>query len=289
MEDELPFTRFPIIEDLEATDLVDNDDIYREILEARSRREPVALATIVKVSGSTPGKLGFKMLVLSSGKVLGTVGGGCNEANIVAEAMEAIRTGEARLVVVEYEGADIGSEEPLCGGSCEVFIEPILPPPTLYIFGAGHVGQSLAKVGKVAGFRIVIIDDREEFANKERFPDADEILVTDFSKANEKLKLSGTSCIVVATRGHKNDRTVLRSLVECDLRYIGMIGSKKKVKETFGSLERDGTSRELLQKVHAPIGLSIGAKTPAEIAISIVAEIISTIRTKNCSIHDYKT
>ena len=241
----------------------------------------MALATIVKTTGSTPGKVGFKMLVFSSGKVLGTVGGGSHEANVISEAMKAIETGEAGLSIFEYGGSDVGSSEPICGGSCEVFIEPILPPPSLYIFGAGHVGQSLAKIGKIAGFRIVVIDDREEFANKERFPDADEIVVTDFKEVRKKLKFSRKSCLIIATREHKNDLEVLRSFIEFDLTYIGMIGSKRKVGEIFESLERDGISRKLLERVHAPIGLSIGAKTPAEIAISIMAEIISEMRSRN--------
>ncbi len=219
------------------------------------------------------------MLVFPNGKIIGTVGGGKNEANIISEAKKVIETGEAKLAAFEYEGPDVDSKEPICGGSCEVFIEPILPRLTLYIFGAGHVGQPLAKIGKIAGFRIVVIDDREEFANKARFPDADEILVTDFSKVKERLKFSKRSCFIIATRGHENDLEVLRAFIESDLLYIGMIGSKRKVKEVFESLKRDGISKRLLERVHAPIGLSIGAETPAEIAISIIAEIVLKIRT----------
>ncbi len=259
----------------------EDEEMYKGILDAFSRGEPVALATIVKAVGSTPGKLGFKMLVYPSGRIVGTVGGGSNEALVVAQALEAIKTGEKRLVQLKYEGVDVGSEEPLCGGSCEVFIEPLLSAPILYIFGAGHVSRALTKIAKIVGFTVVIVDDREEFVNAEKFPDVDQILVTDFRRAREKVKFSGSSYVVVATREHKSDLEVLRSLVECDLRYVGMIGSRKKVEEMFRSLERDGVSRKLLEKVHAPIGLRIGAETPAEIAISIMAEIILEMHRKN--------
>lgn len=261
--------------------MVSEVEICQEILNSLSKGESVALATIVKATGSTPGRVGFKMLVFQNGKILGTVGGGCNEIKIATEAVKVIKAGKASLTTFRYEGADVGSEEPICGGTCEVFIEPILPAPTLYIFGAGHVGQSLAKMGKIAGFRIVVIDDRREFANRERFPEADEILVIDFKQAKEKLKLSRTACVIVATRGHKNDLEVLKSFVDCDLAYIGMIGSKKKVEEIFESLKKAGVTQRFLQKVHAPIGLRIGAETPAEIAISILAEIIVETNTKN--------
>lgn len=260
--------------------MVSDIKIYREILNSHSKGDPMALVTIVQTKGSTPGKTGFKMLVFLDGKTLGTVGGGQNEAGIISQAIKVIETSKSKLTTFEYEGSDVGSKEPICGGSCEIFIEPILPQLTLYIFGAGHVGQSLAKIGKIIGFRIVVIDDREEFANKERFPDADEILVADFNKVKEKLKFSKRSCFIIATHGHKNDLEALRSFIESDLLYIGMIGSKRKVKEIFESLKRDGISKRLLERVHAPIGLSIGAETPAEIAISIMAEIISEIRTE---------
>ena len=256
-------------------------DVHREILDAHSRGEPVVLATVVEAEGSTPGKVGFKMLIFPNGRTVGTIGGGSNEAKIISEAAEALRTGQSRLVALGYEGASISSDEPICGGQCKVFLEPIVPAPTLYIFGAGHIGQLLAKIGKITGFRIVVIDDREDLANKETFPDADEIMVTDFRDAAKRVKLSSISCVVVVTQGHKNDFQVLKDFSEKDLRYIGLIGSKKKVKETFESLEKEGISKTALQRIHAPIGLSIGAKTPSEIAVSIVAEIISVLREQN--------
>ena len=254
-------------------------EIHQAILEASRKGRAVALATVIRTEGSTPGRVGFKMLVFEDGKILGTVGGGGNEAFVVGDALDAIRRAQPRLKTVEYGGADVSSDEPICGGSSEVFIEPILPSATLYIFGAGHVGQALAKLAKIVGLRVVIIDDRVEFANKERFPEADEVLVTDYKDAKEKLKLFPNAYVVIVTHGHKNDFEVLKSFVERDLNYIGMIGSRMKVEEIFKALEKDGIPKRLLKKVHAPIGIDIGAEAPAEIAVSIMAEIVSTMRT----------
>lgn len=249
-------------------------ETYLAILEANRRGCAVALATVVRADGSTPGKIGFKMLVFNDGKILGTVGGGENETVAITEALDTIRKGQARLKTIKYEGRGASSDEPICGGSMDIFIEPILPSVTLYIFGAGHVGEALAKIAKIIGLRVVVVDDREEFANKERFPEADEILVTDYEQVEDKLKLPANAYVVIATHGHRNDLDVLKSFVRCDLEYIGMMGSRKKVEEVFKALEKDGVPRKLLKRVHAPIGTDIGAQTPAEIAVSIVAEII---------------
>ena len=259
--------------------MTEDVDLYQAILEANRKGHAVALATVTRTEGSTPGRIGFKMLVFEDGKILGTVGGGENEAMVVAEGLDSIRKAQARLKTVEYGGAEVSSDVPICGGSSDIFIEPILPSATLYIFGAGHVGQALAKFAKIVGLRVVIIDDRVEFANKERFPEADEILVTSFKDAKEKLKLFPNAYIVIVTHGHKNDFEVLKSFVEGDLNYIGMIGSKKKVEEIFKALGKDGVPERLLKKVHAPIGMDIGAESPSEIAVSIMAEIVSTMRT----------
>lgn len=257
--------------------MASDSEIFQEIIEANERGEALVLATVVKAGGSTPGKVGFKMLVYSDGRILGTVGGGRNEAEVLAQAKEVMRTGEAKLVAVKYEGANVGSDEPICGGFSEIFIDPLSTAPTLTIFGAGHIGQALAKIAKIAGFQTVVVDDREEFANKENFPDAKQILVADVKGAKEKLQLTPKSLVVIITRGHKNDLDVLRSFITRELEYIGMIGSKRKITEIFESLEREGISRKQLEKVHAPIGLNIGSETPGEIAVSIVAELISII------------
>jgi xanthine dehydrogenase accessory factor len=166
----------------------------------------------------------------------------------------------------------------VCGGELEVFIEPILTPSTLYLFGGGHISLPLAKIGKLLGFKIAVIDDRAEFANTDRFPEADVILAGDFTKSFPKLKIDKSSYIVIVTRGHQHDELVLEWAVGTLAKYVGMIGSKTKVKTIFSHLLARGISKEKLDRVHAPIGLEIEAQTPEEIAVSILAEIIKVRR-----------
>jgi xanthine dehydrogenase accessory factor len=165
----------------------------------------------------------------------------------------------------------------ICGGTLEIFVEPILPQPMLYIFGGGHVSIALANAVSTAGFGIGIIDDRESFANAERFPMAQEIY-TSFEEAFEKIKPTASTYMVIVTRGHKDDMRVLGWAVGTSPRYIGMIGSKRKVLSVYRALEKDGITPEQLTGIHAPVGLDIGALTPEEIAISIAAELIAVRR-----------
>lgn len=153
-------------------------------------------------------------------------------------------------------------------------VEPLLVLTDLYIFGAGHVSQYIVKIAKMIDFSVTVIDDREEFANKERFPDADEIIVEDFLKAFDRLAFTGNEFVVIVTRGHQHDASVLSETLKKQTRYIGMIGSKRKVKIIFDHIKKSGFDEEAINKVHAPIGLSIHAETPQEIAVSIVAELI---------------
>jgi xanthine dehydrogenase accessory factor len=268
------------------------DRIYREILRLRSKGEMAALATVISILGSTPGKPLFKMLIYSNGETIGTVGGGSTEAKIIAQALNVIKNQKTKISNFKLNGhAEKNFKEaPICGGKIEVFIEPIMIKPTLYIMGAGHIGQSLAKIGKLLGFYIVVIDDREEFANQSWIPDADKIHLVDFSEISDILEINQNSYVVIVTKGHINDKVVLKTIVKTSAKYIGMIGSPKKVKETFQSLTNDGINNEFLKRVYAPIGLDIGAQRPSEIAISILAEIIAKHRgkdTHNCSSLSY--
>jgi len=252
-------------------------DIYEEIIRIKKEGEEAALATVISAGGSTPREEGAKMLVRADGSILGTIGGGGLEARIMKESAEVIRTGEPRHLSFRLtEKEELGA---LCGGDVEVFIEPIVSAPTLYIFGGGHIGLPLAKMAKLVGFRIVIIDDRPEFANPERFPEAQLTLVEDYSLAVfSKLKIDKSSYIVIVTHGHKGDEAVLEEALATKARYIGMIGSRAKVKTVFSHLLAKGISQELLDKVHSPIGLAIHAETPEEIAASILAEIVKVRR-----------
>jgi xanthine dehydrogenase accessory factor len=249
------------------------EEIFKEISKIRSEGGSAALATVVQVRGSAPREVGSKILIKDDGSLVGSIGGGTLEATICQEAMSLLRQEKAKMIHFDLTGEEEG-DQMLCGGEMDIFIEPILPTPTLYIFGAGHISLAISKMAKMVGFRVVVIDDRAEFANPERFPEADRILAEDFSASLPSLRINDSSYIAIVTRGHQFDEEVLEWAVKTEARYIGMIGSKKKNQVVFAHLQSKGISREKLERVHAPIGLDIGAETPEEIAVSIVAELI---------------
>ncbi|MBI4475759.1 MAG: XdhC family protein [Acidobacteria bacterium] len=249
--------------------------VLKAVVEALERGEEAALVTIVAARGSTPQRVGAKMLVFADGRILGTIGGGCYENDAFWKARDALRTRRPQLV--HYELTDDFAEESglACGGQMDVFIEPLEPAARLYIVGAGHVGQQLARFAHAVGFRIHVIDDREKFANRERFPDADAIAVDAIPDWLAGTEFPATSYVVVVTRGHRHDLDAIRVLLQRDLRYLGLIGSRAKVKRIVDALLAEGLSPETFERIHAPIGFDIGAVTPEEIAISIVAELIA--------------
>lgn len=253
-------------------------DIYQEIVKVKEEGKEAALVTIVSATGSTPREEGAKMLVKPDGTIAGTIGGGGLEAQVIEEAVGVIKLGKPKHLHMSLTAKEAGEAGMICGGDLEVFIEPILTTPTMYIFGGGHISLSLAQMGKLLGFKIAIIDDRAEYASAERFPEAEMVLAGDFTKAFSKLKIDKTSYIVIVTRGHQHDELVLEWAVGTPAKYIGMIGSQTKVKTTFTHLLAKGVSQKTLDSVHSPIGLEIGAQTPEEIAVSILAEIIKVCR-----------
>jgi xanthine dehydrogenase accessory factor len=258
-----------------------NHEVFAALGEALKNGEDVALVTIVSANGSTPQRVGAKMLVYADGRVVGTIGGGCYENEALWKAREALKTRKA--TTARYELADDFAAESglICGGQMEVFIEPIEPSPAVYIFGAGHVGQFVGRVAHDAGFRVYVVDDRAKFANRERFPDAAEIIVDDIPTWLANTTIPSSAYAVVVTRGHRHDLDALRALAPRNLRYLGLIGSRAKVKRIYDVLVEDGSVPiERLETVHAPIGLDIGAVTPQEIAVSIVAELIAIRRGK---------
>jgi xanthine dehydrogenase accessory factor len=252
-------------------------DLFEEIVKLRRAGNRGALATIVHTNGSIPSYESSRMLVREDGSIAGTIGGGCVEADVWAAAKEVMRQEAPRKMVFNLNHEASYDNGLICGGTLEVFVEPILPQPALYIFGGGHVSMALAQTAHTAGFAISVIDDRETFANAERFPMAHEIYTT-YEEAYEKLKPGASSYLVIVTRGHRDDMRVLAWAANTDARYIGMIGSKRKVLSVYEALEREGISVEKLARVHAPVGLEIGALTPEEIAISITAELIAVRR-----------
>jgi len=252
-------------------------DIFEEIVMMRRTGRRGALATIVHTNGSIPSYESSRMLVRDDGSIAGTVGGGCVEAEVWAAAKEVIETEQPRKMTFNLNHDAAYDAGLICGGTLEIFVEPILPQPTLYLFGGGHVSTAVARVAHQAGFAIGIIDDRESFANAERFPMASEVH-TSFAEAYEKIQPNSSSFLVIVTRGHKDDMRVLAWAVGTEARYIGMIGSKRKVLSVYRALEKEGFAPEKFDRVHAPVGLDIGALTPEEIAVSIVAELIAVRR-----------
>ena len=248
-------------------------DIYQEIIRAMNEGEEAALVTIISAKGSTPRKEGAKMLVKTDGSVLDSIGGGGLEAEVTDLAMKVLKTGKPQRFNINLNAKE-GEAGMICGGEVEVFVEPITSPATLYIFGGGHVSLPVARIGRQLGFRIVVIDDREEYVNPERFPDAEIVLIEDFSNAFSKLKITKSSYIIILTRDHPLDELVLGQAVKTPAKYIGMMGSKNKASVIFSHLRSKGISQEQLDKLHTPIGLDISAQSPAEIAVSILAEII---------------
>jgi xanthine dehydrogenase accessory factor len=252
-----------------------NQEVFGALAEALERGEEVALVTIIASTGSTPQRVGAKMLVYADGRTVGTIGGGCYENDAFWKAREAIKA--RRPVSVKFELTDDIAEESglICGGQMEVFIEPVEPAPDVYIFGAGHVGYFLARMAHDTGFRVHIIDDREKFASADRFPAGVDVVVDDMPTWLQTHALPPTAYAVIVTRGHKHDIDALRALAPATLRYVGLIGSRAKVKRIFDALRQEGAAAEALARVHAPIGLDIGAITPQEIAVSILAELIA--------------
>ena len=253
-------------------------DIYEEIVKLRQEGRRGAVATIVNVRGSIPSFETAKMLVRDDGSIVGTIGGGCVEADIWQAAREVMESEKARTLTFNLNQDPKYDTGLVCGGTLDIFVEPVLPPALLYIFGAGHVSVSLYKVARSAGFDVTVVDDRAAYANRERFPDAKEIIAEDFDQAMSRLAPSESAYLVIVTRGHRDDMRVLRWAVQTQARYIGMIGSKRKTITIFKELTKEGLSSELFERVHAPVGLDIGAITPEEIAVAITAELIAARR-----------
>ncbi len=341
---------------------MDNLAIFQHATAVLGKGEPVALVTVVAVTGSSPGKVGYKMLVFDGGrKTAGTVGGGLTEARMIGEAGRMLGSPASRLLRFDLAGTP-EEEKGICGGSVEllievfdrtslplfqdlsaaaddgrdavlvsilapdglprklylkdveqidaggtgisheiataireaatsdqtmakisvggmdVFIEPLALQPTVVLFGAGHVSYDIAKLAKSVHFRVVVCDDRAEYASRERFPDADEIVVEDPLRAFERIRVDDRSYLVIVTRGHQHDFLVLEQAVRTDARYIGMIGSRRKILTLFEKLREKGIPETLLERVYSPIGISIGAVTAEEIALSIVCELVKIRR-----------
>jgi xanthine dehydrogenase accessory factor len=253
-------------------------DVFEELVRLRRAGRQCALATIVQANGSIPSYTSAKLLVRDDGSLAGTIGGGCVEAEVWTAAREAMETGKTRRLSFSL-GQDAAYDNGLiCGGQLEVFIEPIEPQPHAYIFGAGHISKSLCQVAGMLGFATTVVDDRDTFANRERFPDAGAVMAAPYEEVFPRLEVNTSSYVIIVTRGHRDDMRVLKWAVTTPARYIAMIGSKRKVLGVVRELEKEGLPAENFARVSAPMGLDVGALTPEEIAVSVAAEMIAVRR-----------
>jgi len=243
-------------------------NIYQEVARIKQKGGAAILATLISVDGTFPKEGSSKVLMKASGEKIGDMLGGRQIEQRILREGEILLKGNKPTVLA------IDSKESSSWKKMEVLLEPIFSEPTVYIFGAGHVSQQLAPLAKRVSFKVVVIDDREMFANRERFPEADEVIVSEFEKSFDHLNIDECSYIVIVTRGHLYDGFVLEQAVKTNARYIGMIGSRKKIQTLYQNLIKKGISKETLNRVCAPIGLDINSETPEEIAVSIVAELI---------------
>ena len=248
-------------------------EVMEALGKAIARRDPFALCSVIRVQGSSPGRPGQKMIVYADGSIDGTVGGGVNEDRVRQAALELFSGAENRLLEFRLDNA-LNSGEPICGGAMEVFIELMICRPRLIVFGGGHIGAALVRMGIIAGFRAVLVDERPEYASIEHFPGIAEILCRPYAEAVGAAAIDADTYVVIVTPGHRNDREVLAEVVKTPARYIGMIGSARKVAETRKSLIEAGVDPVRLDQVHAPVGVYLGCDAPEEIAVSILAQII---------------
>lgn len=245
--------------------------IFEEIIRLKKLGRPCVVATIVESRGSSPQKQGAKMLIRDDGTLVGTLGGGCIEADVVAYGRMALQDGKPRTVPFELNEQDGGL---VCGGSVVVYIEPVPVDPRLVILGAGHVGRALARLARFAGFQVTVADDRAQFANRDTIPDAHEVVVSEFPDVFRHVATDRSTYLVVATRGHNHDFEAVQAALRTNAGYIGLLGSRRKKGILINTLKAAGFPQDDMKRVIIPVGLPIGSVTPEEIAVSIMAQII---------------
>jgi len=242
-------------------------DAYREFLRLTDEGVPVALVTVVGVSGSTPRGMGAVMVVREDGSSVGTIGGGSLELLASRHAVSSLRDGKPRRL--HYDAKN-------CSGVTDIFVQPSAGRPNLFIFGAGHIGASLAPMAAAAGFRVTVLDDRDGFPDPAKFPPGVRLLAGLFDEGIESLVFDESSTyVVIASYSHMKDEQILENCLRMPWKYIGMIGSRKKIETAFGKIGTDEEAGRLLSRVHAPIGLDLGGRSTGELAVSILAELLA--------------
>lgn len=250
-------------------------ELYVKMAELTGQGVPFVLATIIEAKGSSPRGVGTKMLVLRDGTTVETIGGGALEKRVIADALASLASGVSHTERYELRVEGEHAVGTLCGGEALVFLEVHAPNRTLLIVGAGHVGRSLCPCAKLLDYRVVVLDSREDMVTRDRYPGADRLICGDPARTAELFPISEATHVVIVTHGHLHDKDALLSVIDSPAAYIGMIGSVAKVRTVFAQLREAGVDPDLLDRVHAPIGLDIGAETPAELALCIMAEIVA--------------
>lgn len=253
-------------------------DLFDEAARCLRDGTGAALVTVVGTRGSTPQRAGARLLVRADGVVFGTIGGGCVEAEMIRRAKAAIESASSGLTTYDLTPEQAGEEGLVCGGRMEVFIEALDAQPVFAILGGGHVARPLCRLAAWSGFRVRVLDDRETYATADRFPDAESVVVAGFSEAVDALRIDEGAYVVVVTRGHRGDAAALHACLAARPRFLGLLGSRAKMVHVFSELVGRGVDRADLDRIITPVGVEIGAVTPEEIAVSIVAEAIATRR-----------
>lgn len=258
-----------------------NKNLVKKSLELMEKKESFAILTLLEVKGASAGEVGLEMIVTKNGEIFKTIGGGMLEKLAIDKSIELISKGKSEKIDLStYRGNDNNSG---CGGKCSVFVNVYNPSPNLVILGAGHVSKALYNIMKTLDFHITIVDDRENLLTKERFSKADKLVLSDIKEYLEKENFDKNTFVVVVTKGHDSDKEALKALIQKDLRYLGVIGSSKKIKNIFSQVINEGIDKNLLKRVYSPIGLDIATNRPEEIAISIAAEILAVKNNKDAN------
>lgn len=256
----------------------DHKAVYEALLQVYNEGRAAALATIIETQGSMPRHAGSKMLMYADGSVVGTVGGGALEAQVIQEGLDALRTGQPRTRSYTLNSLEAG-DPGICGGTARIFIEPLAVPPVLLVIGGGHVGRALADLGKWAGYRVLLSDDRPQFCNPDYAPGLDAYIVCKPVEVVERVTIDNQTYVTAVTRGLPVDMDLLPDLLKTEAAYIGLIGSRRRWELTMKTLKEErGLTDEQLARIHAPIGLELQAETPREIALSIMAEVVMVRR-----------
>ena len=250
-------------------------EFYRQVLKAKKENKVYAVASVVQTEGNTPRKAGAKMLVLADGTTHGTVGGGVVEKQAIADCMTAMRSGNTMLKTYSAVSQDIADKGMVCGNNMTIFIEPGEQLPYLYLCGCGHVAQAVLPLAKSMGYYVVAIDARDISGYEEALAPADELHILESFDRIGELDFVPGAAFIACSFSHKTDGDILNVILSKEPSYVGMLGGKPKIRALFTRLKEKGYSEEVLKQIHAPIGLDIGGEKPAEIAVSIMAEILA--------------